>query len=685
LAKAAEKAVKDWWKEEATESVREQAENAVKNDWGIDISSWKSIWDRQRENFIEGMGIFWVICPWGTNRTDHEEVISAWTKDNPMGFLTDLQKMLSDMKAAGYPPNVGMVYHLLSSFAGRGLTARKNLRNFTQIHEPGHKCSLCGKWEALHPKFSDLACTKQVTGKIKSEEIRNKPDEQSHSHRWLSAFWEALGEISRNGGQLKLKGRIRRGDRLCSFCLTRRLALEAFFVKKLGLDWHLFPSTAGIATAAYRGRILEEVMKGDLGLEQALDSYSEVIKKFILEQDLPYPAAFPAFLKEWAAKSKKGEEFLKIDGDWLFVSSFDLQALKRSYPIDSLKEIDAKKEVVRKLNQAAKNLGSPPRYYAILAVDADKMGDWLTSARAPWFRWLFHANLRDEDRVRPLTFPRPLGPALQLALSDSLKNFALYRVRRIVEKDHAGKLIYAGGDDALAFLPLEHLFHVMEKLYLSFRGRNNGFEIEGLEILRLMGGVRPGTSIDIPHRGITISMGVVIAHHTFPLYQAMQEVQKVLKEVAKGALGRNAFAIRLMRRSGEHTETGFCFTSQGSAKECDILEKMDKILEYFQEGTLSTRLPYEMAENRWAELSPDEDKYQGLDQARQNELVRITGRHTKIGFEKKTSGLILSLFKDLNKGIKGFDPHKDKDVQVDAWKTMSDFLQILRFITGKGE
>lgn len=689
LASKAEKAVQKYW-DQISQEVRKKIEEAAKNSWNADISSWGKIWERQNRGFIESLGLFWVICPWGKNI---ENVITATKKEGPSIALNDLQTLLDNMRNDGCSLNIGMAYHLLSSFAGKALTARKNLRNFNQVHEPGHKCSLCGKWQAVHPDFSDLARLNEVASRIKSEKIRNNPAEESYAYRWLSAFWEALGDVTRKTGHLKLKGRIRRGDRLCSACLTRRLALEAYFVDELGLmDWHLFPSTAGIATLAYRGKILDRASKGETSFIETLDDYVEKVESFIEKNDLPHPAASPSFLKAKATAYPKGKRFLKIDGDWIFESSFDPKSLKNSYKIEDQEEIKKVRDAVRSLNLKAKelNIGVPPRYYAILALDGDHMGDWVTSARAPWYLWLFHPQVRKTSRVGELIHPgfyRPLGPALQLALSDSLKNFSLYKVQKIVEKDHAGKLIYAGGEDVLAFLAAEDLLPVMEDLYIASQGRQNGFEDTDSDILRLMGGTRQRDSGDMDHQGITVSMGIVIAHHTFPLYQAMQEARRVLKNVAKDALGRNAFAIRLLRRSGEFTEAGYGFTSKGSADTCNILKKMEIVFKHLQEGNLSGRLAYEMAENTWADFSTTEARgpKQGLDRARQIELARITRRHAKKGVENEVAEGVISLFKEINKPIKVSDPHGSWQIPVNSWKTMRDLLLILRFMAAGGE
>ena len=129
---------------------------------------------------------------------------------------------------------------------------------------------------------------------------------------------------------------------------------------------------------------------------------------------------------------------------------------------------------------------------------------------------------------------------MQLAMSDSLKNFSLRLARNVVEENHAGKLIYAGGDDVLALLPLDHLFPAMRELYEQFRGRQNGFETIDGEILRVMGGVVP-SDYGLSFGGMSASMGVVVVHHSYPLYHALQQAQGGVEEKGEKRIGPRRF------------------------------------------------------------------------------------------------------------------------------------------------
>ena len=716
LAKEAEKAVEKKWLE-ITNEVKNKCESTVSEVWKIDLSSWDDIWNRQRNGFISDMGIFWSICPWGNDLDKVIQVVS----NNEYNSAQPFEEIIDNLQQQKYSTHIGMGFHMLSGFAAKGLTARKNLRNFsnlpddkqdsgklkklfnklnplspqqttriTNIPEPGHRCSLCGKWEAVHPDYLCLKEVKEVNNHITNVQIKDNPQNESNSYQWLRAFWSGFSQIARKDkNTLKLKGRIRKGERLCTICLTRRLAMEAYFEDKLELDHHQFLSTAGICTARYRDKIINAYLNNTNEWKEKLDDFNQKLKEFIVEDNqLPFPAATVAYFKTIIKDNKLLNKFLQIDGDWLFENTYDPKSLKKTYDIKEEKKLAACLNSLIELKKVAQknNIKKPSPYYAIIAMDGDKMSDWLKGATAPLYEWLFHPDVERHliEKIVPIDYNRPMGPAIQLGLSDSLKNFALYRVRDIVEKENPGKLIYAGGDDVLAFVPLEYLLDIMKALYVNFVGDpQTGFMNHQQKMMRMMGGVRSnGDDLAKDHQGMTVSMGILILHHSYPLYHALHQVQKVLKDVAKETLGRNAFAIRLMRRSGEYSETGFkFFTNTDDHKVC-ILDAMKEILQLYTDDKLSSRLPYRMTDNLWASMS-DQTVPENIHNARRIELKRLVIQHTKHkDFTSETIHKVCSLFDTIHSHLT--DPQKDR-LSIDSWDIVSQILMILRFMAGKGE
>lgn len=118
-------------------------------------------------------------------------------------------------------------------------------------------------------------------------------------------------------------------------------------------------------------------------------------------------------------------------------------------------------------------------------------------------------------------------------------------------------MIYAGGDDVLAMLPVADLLSTMQRLRHAYSGTvpedakldwgqlqprgklvcNNGFAFLDGKLMRMMG------------KNATASTGAVIAHHQAPLGAVMRELRAAEKR-AKTEGGRNAFSLTVIKRSG---------------------------------------------------------------------------------------------------------------------------------------
>lgn len=149
----------------------------------------------------------------------------------------------------------------------------------------------------------------------------------------------------------------------------------------------------------------------------------------------------------------------------------------------------------------------PLPYYAILAADGDRMGE------------LINALDGEDDHRR---------------LSTALAGFAR-SARGIVERSH-GSIVYAGGDDVLAFLPLDKALRCAADLATAFSETLGDFRYAA-------GGGRP-----------TLSAGLGVSHYFVPLQDALELARKA-EDAAKTSHGRDAIHVIVSKRSG--SETGF--------------------------------------------------------------------------------------------------------------------------------
>jgi CRISPR-associated protein Cmr2 len=170
------------------------------------------------------------------------------------------------------------------------------------------------------------------------------------------------------------------------------------------------------------------------------------------------------------------------------------------------------------------------RYYVLLAMDGDHMGKWLSGANSPRIRELLHPKIvawqeRCGSAQDALDLPRPVSPALHAAISEALNRFAVSIVPKLVA-EHNGEVIYAGGDDVLAALPLNTALQCADALRRAF----SSFDVLGVRA--------------------SASAGLVLAHEMENLRYVLGSARQAEKR-SKDA-GRDRLTLAVLRRSGEH-------------------------------------------------------------------------------------------------------------------------------------
>jgi CRISPR-associated protein Cmr2 len=203
-------------------------------------------------------------------------------------------------------------------------------------------------------------------------------------------------------------------------------------------------------------------------------------------------------------------------------------------------------------------------------MDGDRMGDLVNgeTINAVWETILHptikerikgsgfvpaYAKLWREITSDPQTEKRLVTPAIHAAISEALGDFAMYGVAGIIEK-YNGRLVYAGGDDVCAFLPLSCVVAAARKIrdyytsifrYLDEQGKSQTIDNGAWQI-------QPGKlSINLGiGKGISISAAILICHHKESLTQMLRRAHTLLDDVAKYQVGRDACALELRKRSG---------------------------------------------------------------------------------------------------------------------------------------
>ena len=206
------------------------------------------------------------------------------------------------------------------------------------------------------------------------------------------------------------------------------------------------------------------------------------------------------------------------------------------------------------------------RYFAILLMDGDHMGK-LVNGETLASTWESVMHPKIVKRLKEPEFDekhktawknifenhskRLLTPAIHAAISESLGDFSIYGVDSII-KENEGRLIYAGGDDVCAVLPVDTALKAAEEIQKYY---NSFFRIISDRLNETIGNswnLEPGKMSVCPGEGekISISAGILICHHKESLSQMIARAHYLLEEKAKEQTGRNACAIELKKRSG---------------------------------------------------------------------------------------------------------------------------------------
>lgn len=235
------------------------------------------------------------------------------------------------------------------------------------------------------------------------------------------------------------------------------------------------------------------------------------------------------------------------DGQVLFRSRLPvlMETSRELAEIEPFKEDREKltriKELVGTLQKSG--YGEPNPYFAILVADGDQMGKAISHIDDPGDHRRFSAKLSE---------------------------FA-QSARDIVEKDYCGCMVYSGGDDVLAFLPVDTCIAAARKLHDSFG-----------EILR-----------DYPKKGEpspTLSVGIAIGHTRDPL-EDLRNYGKAAEEDAKEP-DRNGLAIHLHTRSGgDPIRIRKRWREKGKR---GLDERMEKWVKMYLDDTFPDKAAYEL-------------------------------------------------------------------------------------------
>lgn len=423
-----------------------------------------------------------------------------------------------------FNPNPGALYPAVHDLAERALAAAKAVRPFDQQAQTGWRCSLTGEteWLTADPRHLSL------------------PPGQRRG-----TLWEAIAR--------KRPAWARKGEHLGGLPALKRLWPQ-LFAEEVG-------RLVGDATAGRSARRFV-VSTHTMSLARQLDIW--------LEHGAQTSTELATALYEHGADTVALPRKIMIKHGRQIGALDDARRLPAL--LDTARELDNESEALGLQALVRQTLGRGAgrleTYYALLLMDGDRMGAWLAGddPYAIPYRESFHPQSRagfDLHAQREPTLraygrqPRAVSPNRHISISAALNDFSLVVAPYVVEEEFLGRLIYAGGDDVLAMLPVADLLPAMQRLRVAYSGHDPAHETGhrdalGLTLHRGFAMLRKGSRMRLMRMmgdKATASAGAVIAHHQAPLGAVMREL-RAAESRAKHAGGRDAFSLSVVKRSG---------------------------------------------------------------------------------------------------------------------------------------
>lgn len=637
-AEQAEQAVRDEWKR-LTDAVLAALSNGV---MPVDNAT-RQMWEEQVKTQLE---VYWSVLPWAgkdeSSPLRRAEAVKSLFEAlchpaDSWQFGRSFQLYAKPKTEGGgqYQPNWGTTYSLLYSLADRAFNARKGLRDFQPGEEVGEKCTVCGQRAALRG--------------------------QDGSRQGVRKFWSqvASGLKARNRYEVKPNG----SERLCTICTVKRFAQREVGGLRL---YGGFPSTSEVTGASFKAAVLEKLRDEQHGkkLTDGLRDHLETLQALgfpdsVACKAIPKLQRLQRELLNASPQARAAaDQFLDYDGEAFFAETFTPQRLKDDYDL-IVSENDAKeaRESLRRLLDAAMEAGipSPAKYYAALMMDGDQAGQWLsgTHERLTALGKVLHPEVVKQLENLPdwrnlLNERRLMTPAVHAAISDALAHFALRLVRLVVEERYCGRVVYAGGDDVLALLPLDQALPAARELRALFSGQVTHHKAlaefasdeplpvafgDGQVSGYLVNRERPSKEI-ILTMGPTASasIGIAVAHHLQPLDATLQAMREA-EHAAKETYGRNALCMYLLKRSGEEARVGAkWFYHEANDRATDTVALVEEVRTYFMRGLRDEKgLSMKLAH---AVFNEARTLAQVSSAAQEAELYRLIYRHST-GFDDR--------------------------------------------------
>ena len=432
----------------------------------------------------------------------------------------------------------------------------------------------------------------------------NVPKSSLDGQRESVILEKAYDEFKKSKNNLRVRLGVKEGERLCGVGLLKR---HGNVEKKDENYQNCFFSTSHVASLP----LLERLKKQES--YQSTETYKKNISGLLNEiaNDDLYK------IVGRVPKNLNHEVFGEYDGHLLFA-----ERLSEFFDSDD-KLKSAKSELKIFLDNVLGKNKEPLPYYALILADGDFMGKAI-----------------DEQKTKKD----------HQGLSGQLSEFA-GSVRETIENNGQGSLIYAGGDDVLAFVGLHKVLDYADKLATDFKAKLKKFEFD-----------EKGKK-----KAPTLSVGIAVVHHLEPLEDALDLARKAEK-AAKSVVGKGALAVVVDKRSGASR------IAKGAWGTLD--KRLQTFIKWHRENSIPDGAAYELRDLAYRLEIPqnaESELRKNLTEAKEKEAKRILKRKKKDFGE---SAMDDETIKSLEQFLK--DIEKTKQPDEDSIAILADELMIAK-------
>lgn len=438
-------------------------------------------------------------------------------KEKEKDLLQESYKIRQQIYKRGFSANIGSWWGYIFDATRASLAAVKNARNWELPTAFGPRSTISGIGPVVNP------------GKDRKDWMTEGDTKES---------WEEQAGLFDGTEQLNATEVVKRG-------------LHTILPKLLGIEKENIAASYPDLTSGVAGYLKFNEEKQNHKHQEKFDhTCKEIIAAFPSTK-----AIIDQMYKKWGIPWIDNSDSQKyhcrlLNAGWL-VEDLQTPELKiLQVQLDKAKEEN--KEIIRKQIIAKKRDyreeiqtiiskhypdNNPSDWYVLAAGDGDSMSEWLKGSKMKPYREYIPDGFEEKVRTAnlPLTnFPefleiqKRMGPSTHSALSRALLDFSNQLVPYLTQNRYAGRLIYGGGDDVLAYTNLWEWDKWLWDIRQCFKGAEDPlkeFSNEG-DYWKFKG--KSDQLVDRPlftmGSTATISFGVVIAHHSVPLAIALESL-----------------------------------------------------------------------------------------------------------------------------------------------------------------